>query len=915
MPNLSGILLYSPNILLALTKHLSPHDLTQTILTSKPLAQLLTPLLWHTISLQHDYQQTLFTTNNSVGVQHPALLKNADYIHIIRVPTAVYLAPFITLSGLVMKNLHTLEFPWMKIPLVVSRGLAPPGQLDGLWSLLQLRGESEYAENEVERRIEEEDRMALDAERMTRQALLLDGISDGIEAAADPQTAAMTQDWLRYRAMYPIRRQDIMKNLISTRAYQAYQQARIRYSQERNRQPQRYRMKFLLCPVEEENKEEEEVNWEQEEAKRKWDETRCQVQDAVEEIAAFTKKCPPPNYSRRDQKRSPAVALTQTKLRETLSKRLWQLEKDEAALENGSSQSNDEKQKSHHSTCADLSEYLISGNTVENDLCRFYRLTGRTVDVATFLSLFPTIRTFRDYYNQVDSRYLWQEHIPGGIMPSFMNSMRHLSWTMSHEYLDSRDTFDQRLDRFLLSSYLSLDSLRMSLLYPPGVNFTFSQPPPKRTRGLNIWDDDTAASSYLGIDDKDKDKNETEALNGCRVKQMQRSGHIRSLTQLFIEDPMSSGIQVWSTNYRVPTWVHFLSRCPNLRSIALGSCPPPIWFEIARMLQAHCPRLEDLAIAYGRQLPTLHLDKCDPALAALLFACSHPHIDDTFGQDDVTITEEPIEPAMGLKRLRLDALILTPKSQALRMLLDYHSGSLTHLAIMDCRNLQVKTNRVTLLKILRSFEQLEEVHLLPSGEKEYVEEDHIFDAQALIDSITLPTQYTSVTATWASAKSLRVLRMMIGGLGHTPSPLATNNYNAMDTTADGELGLQRKIYRFLGSLTHLEELSLGFGPEENSIFTLLQHQGRQNNCLGVSLDDGLELLEGLKSLRVLNVARMNHRIGLAEVQWMCSTWPRLQMIEGLLKVKSVEQWMSTTDDAIVGWGDNSIEDRRRESEI
>ncbi|KAG0272175.1 hypothetical protein BGZ95_012085 [Linnemannia exigua] len=932
MPPLSDILLYSPNILLALTTHLTPHDLSQTILTSKTLAQLLTPLLWHTISLRHDYQQQLFAANNSsIEVQLPALLKNANYIHIIRVPTTACLAPFITLSGLVMKNLHTLEFPWVRIPLIVSRGLAPPGQADRLWSLFKLEGESEYAENEMEKRIEEETRMALDAERMTRQALLLDGINGRCETAAEPETAKMMQDWLRYRAMYPVRRQEIMKGLISTRAYHAYQQARIRYSQELNQQlRQRHHTTLLLCPAEEENKgeekeEEEEENEgeekdeEEEEAKRKWGRTRCRLQDVVEEIATPTKTRTPPNYFKHYQPRSTPVSLTQAKLRETFSERLLQLEKDEADLRKRSSKGNCKKKKDLSSLCATLQAYVLNVKTLESDPYYYYKSMGRTVDVATFLQLFPTILTFRDYYNQVDCQYLWREHSPGGIMLSFMNAMRHLSWTISHQSLDSRNSFEQPLVQFLRSTYLRLDSLRMSLVYPPGVNMAFYRPTLRRPYGPSSWVvgvvDDTAASSCLG---DDKDKNGTEAMNNCRIKEMQRSGPIPSLTQLFLEDSMGSGTLSWSTDYRIPPWVPFLSRCPNLRSFALGSCPPTIWFEIARILQAHCPRLEDLAIAYGRQLPTVHLDKCDPALAALLFACSHPNMDDTFGQDDVTITEEPIEPAMGLKRLRLDALVLTPKSQALRMLLDYHSGSLTHLAIMDCRNLQMKTNRFTLLKILRSFEQLEEVHLLPSGEMEYVEEDHIFDGQALIDSITLPTQYTSATATWACAKSLRVLRMMIGGLGRTPSsPLITtvNNSNAMDTTADGHLDLQRKIYRFLGSLTALEELSLGFGPEDNSIFTLLQHQGRQNNCLEFSLDSGVELLGGLKSLRVLNVARMNHKIGLAEVQWMCSAWPRLHLMEGLLKIKSMEQWMSTTNDAIVGWSDNLREDRRRESEI
>jgi hypothetical protein len=277
---------------------------------------------------------------------------------------------------------------------------------------------------------------------------------------------------------------------------------------------------------------------------------------------------------------------------------------------------------------------------------------------------------------------------------------------------------------------------------------------------------------------------------------------------------------------------------------------------------------------------------------------------------------------MGLKRLRLDALVLPFKSHALRMLLDYHSGSLTDLGIMDCKNLQKGFNRSTLLKILRSFGQLEQVHLLPSGEVEYVEEDHVFDAQVLIDSIRIPTQYTTATSTWACATSLKVLRIMIGGLSSNNNSNDINS--AMVTTADGNFGLQRQIYRFLGSLKNLEELCLGFGPEEDSIFTLPQDQGRQKDCLDFSLDSGLELLEGLKSLRVLNVARMNHQIGLSEVRWMCRTWPQLQVIEGLLRVKSLERWQAAVDadadgvgDDVVAveWGESLSGDRRLEEEL
>jgi len=377
------------------------------------------------------------------------------------------------------------------------------------------------------------------------------------------------------------------------------------------------------------------------------------------------------------------------------------------------------------------------------------------------------------------------------------------------------------------------------------------------------------------------------------------------------------------------------------------------------MLQAHCPQIEDLAVVYGRQLNNPHLDKCDPALSAILFACSHPHVDDTFGEDDDTIIEEPIEPTMGLQRLRLDALVLPPaQSHALMMLLDYHSGSLTHLGISDCRNLQKKGSRTTLLKILRSFGQLQEVHLLPSGEVEYVEEDHVVDAQALINSLTTPTQYTSAaTMTWACASSLRILRMMIGGLGTSSSyasrPTSHNMTGAfMDRTTTTtpssdkrkektvDQDLQRQIYRFLGSLTHLQELCLGFGSEnenenkykdqkseatkdlKKSIFTLPDHQAHQQDCLEFSLDSGLHLLGGLQSLRVLNVARMNHRIRLAEIQWMCRAWPRLELIEGLLKIKSLERLNTSSDynmDAVgpsqALWGGQRREEEEEEEVV
>lgn len=48
----------------------------------------------------------------------------------------------------------------------------------------------------------------------------------------------------------------------------------------------------------------------------------------------------------------------------------------------------------------------------------------------------------------------------------------------------------------------------------------------------------------------------------------------------------------------------------------------------------------------------------------------------------------------------------------------------------------------------------------------------------------------------------------------------------------------------------------------------------QLNCLEMSQGSGLDLLSGLKEMRVLDVVRMAHRIGVLELGWMRKNWPK-----------------------------------------
>ncbi|KAF9136279.1 hypothetical protein BGX30_011286 [Mortierella sp. GBA39] len=115
-----------------------------------------------------------------------------------------------------------------------------------------------------------------------------------------------------------------------------------------------------------------------------------------------------------------------------------------------------------------------------------------------------------------------------------------------------------------------------------------------------------------------------------------------------------------------------------------------------------------------------------------------------------------------------------------------------------------------------------------------------------------------------------------------PSPLAVQESHTF----------QRLLLKNLGRCTHLRKLWLGtFGNNRNDIeYSYLDLKGLrrmvvdgyiQTSCLELSLASGLDELSGLEELEELVVARMAHRIGLAEVKWMVEHWPRLRRIYGL----------------------------------
>ncbi|KAF9129001.1 hypothetical protein BGW39_004571, partial [Mortierella sp. 14UC] len=108
-------------------------------------------------------------------------------------------------------------------------------------------------------------------------------------------------------------------------------------------------------------------------------------------------------------------------------------------------------------------------------------------------------------------------------------------------------------------------------------------------------------------------------------------------------------------------------------------------------------------------------------------------------------------------------------------------------------------------------------------------------------------------------------------------------------TIEESRAIQRQVYRQLGSLECLRELTLGDDSFVSNLTAVdLGQDGLvyfdplfQSDCLEMNLESGLELLAGLQALQKLRVNNMDHRLGAEEVRWIDRTLPNLQILGGL----------------------------------
>ncbi|KAG0371705.1 hypothetical protein BGX24_001301 [Mortierella sp. AD032] len=176
----------------------------------------------------------------------------------------------------------------------------------------------------------------------------------------------------------------------------------------------------------------------------------------------------------------------------------------------------------------------------------------------------------------------------------------------------------------------------------------------------------------------------------------------------------------------------------------------------------------------------------------------------------------------GLRRLRIDALSLENGSQVLGVIQHRFASTLTDISFNDCKyvHLRFLEESHSIFSVLQSLRKVESLDLVPSGEIFHTNE-HSLRVMA--------------SSPWEKRES--------GGITGT---------SAQD-------------------------------HEQGPVYGAFKFSGLQTPCLALSLTHGLELMGGLKRLKVFNVARLEHLIESEEVLFMLDQWPMLEFLPGLLR--------------------------------
>ncbi|OAQ25135.1 hypothetical protein K457DRAFT_129237 [Linnemannia elongata AG-77] len=324
----------------------------------------------------------------------------------------------------------------------------------------------------------------------------------------------------------------------------------------------------------------------------------------------------------------------------------------------------------------------------------------------------------------------------------------------------------------------------------------------------------------------------------------------------------------------------FLIRCPNVEVLRIDQLDPYTIVTMPAFLRYACPKLSRLEW-------TRNTTNSDNAIAELLQAS-----------------------VSGWKVLRLP-MMSRFGSLALEALME-SVETLEELRIGGCG--QLRKNAI--LDLLCSAKKLRRLESVADGERtEEIIELKLHAYEAYKEHVE-----GQMDRTWALGPSVEFLQLKLLGV---PRPDVWYNQcggRLLDLNEGMDVALrfevQQWIYTQLGRLTGVQELVLGITDFDQENLTnygvdpalsailddtfeelLAEHDMHlfHYSSLEFSLKSGLGLLGGLKELRVLDVRKTAHRIGVEELEWMHENWPKLEKVKGLM---SERRWAVDRDDGL-----------------
>ncbi|KAF9913420.1 hypothetical protein BX616_010058 [Lobosporangium transversale] len=386
----------------------------------------------------------------------------------------------------------------------------------------------------------------------------------------------------------------------------------------------------------------------------------------------------------------------------------------------------------------------------------------------------------------------------------------------------------------------------------------------------------------------------------------------------------------------------FLNRCPELKSLSLSDCQDSLVEDISRWIQSCCPLLEELAISKVTE------PRAAGALDAILGACVGLSSSTDLRSCTVPLLKKgnvyvnsQAGQTTNLKSLLVFGYQFAEHDPAIDAICQHGRKGLRYFALKSCeglwtrRQLDLATHEMKIIEgdppqIYRVLEalgpQLEYLDLLHYGgvplrspaysrfeatdfaKYAYANNNfnsgngHHDDNSSDNSNGSASTGNRSMTKDqcgngqrliWVFIPTLKVLRICIGGFYR---PTLDNRHSTTIYPFNPRIkdpimsrDIEIRVCQILGSFSALEELHLGLDEADGPYCIGDPSMMFQNTSLALSLDHGLWAMSGLKQLKVLKVTRMDHRIGLEEIQWMCEHWPRLDIVHGLLRQMSTKE--------------------------